>query len=405
MTLNENIIVIGGGVNGVTTAFTLQLFGINTTIYAEYLVDTNTPEDPRFASLYPAASVIPHSISSNHLNSIFPASLQIFKTLYENKFSHVNLHRHFELYEFPKDLPAYTRYLQNFSRITGSSELKIPRRPGANHLEGWVFDCYIAEWPAYMHQLYRLYQRAGGTIVQRKIIPDEIASLPADILINCSGAWSEQLFDDPAEQEFIRGHLVHVPDKPKLTLGNGKTCSYNYTPDPSIYATPQGDPSDVYFYPVNNKWILGGSRQQGTVDKDGQWQGKEHAETCSIEGVDVPRPIVKLNNAILKNTFCVEAGNKKEFSAYIGYRHSRKSTENGLRLEKTREYGKDIIHNYGHGGAGVTLSWGSALKLFAMMSSDIKGNIQDTVSHRAGILSRLRLLLRASYSDFIKTNS
>ena len=31
-----------------------------------------------------------------------------------------------------------------------------------------------------------------------------------------------------------------------------------------------------------------------------------------------------------------------------------------VRLEKEERDGVDLIHNYGHGGSGVTLSWGCA---------------------------------------------
>lgn len=404
--MSDKIIVIGGGVNGVTTALTLQLLGVDTTIYTEFLVDEKAPKDPRFASLYPAASVIPHSVSSSHLNSIFPASLQVFEALHKSKIEYVSLHRHFELYEFQKELPAYTRYLPNFSPVTKSSKMEIPHRPGADHLEGWVFDCFIAEWPGYMHQLYLLYKTAGGTIVQRKINPNDIASLPADIIINCSGAWSNQLFDDPAEQEFIRGHLVYVPGKPSLKTKEGRPCSYNYTPDPSIYTTPQGTPSDVYFYPINNIWILGGSRQPGTLTSDGQWHGKEHTDTYAIDNVNVPRPIINLNKKILENTFGIKTGNKSNFSAYTGYRHSRKSNGDGLRLEKTNVYGKNIIHNYGHGGAGVTLSWGSALKVFDIVTNEV--NVRDSGTdnqNKSPILENLQSTLRESFLQHLKAKN
>lgn len=404
--MSDKIIVIGGGVNGVTTALTLQLLGFDTTIYTEFLVDDDTPRDPRFASLYPAASVIPHSVSSQHLNSIFPASLQIFEALHKSKIDYISLHRHFELYEFQKELPAYTRYLPNFSPVTKSSEMEIPHRPGADHLEGWVFDCFIAEWPGYMHQLYMLYKTAGGNIIQRKINPDDIASLPADIIVNCSGAWSNQLFDDPAEQEFIRGHLVHVPNQPSLKTEKGETCSYNYTPDPSIYTTPQGTPSDVYFYPINGKWILGGSRQPGTITPDEQWQGKEHVDTYAIDDVHVPHPIIDLNKKILENTFKIKLGNKNDFSAYIGYRHSRKANGDGLRLEQTTEYGKNIIHNYGHGGAGVTLSWGAALKILKIMVQKVGAGLNEEENqYRSSILAKLQLQLKESYLQHYKTGN
>ena len=40
----------------------------------------------------------------------------------------------------------------------------------------------------------------------------------------------------------------------------------------------------------------------------------------------------------------------------VGLRPGRTS----VRLEKETVSGKTLIHNYGHGGSGVTLSWGCA---------------------------------------------
>jgi D-amino-acid oxidase len=36
---------------------------------------------------------------------------------------------------------------------------------------------------------------------------------------------------------------------------------------------------------------------------------------------------------------------------------------NGIRLEAESVFGKQVIHNYGHGGAGFTMSWGSAMEV------------------------------------------
>src|SRR5438552_1115028 len=50
----------------------------------------------------------------------------------------------------------------------------------------------------------------------------------------------------------------------------------------------------------------------------------------------------------------------------VGLRPFRKS---GVRLEKEKlSDGRVVIHNYGHGGSGFTLSWGCAENAFAIAS-------------------------------------
>lgn len=56
-------------------------------------------------------------------------------------------------------------------------------------------------------------------------------------------------------------------------------------------------------------------------------------------------------------------------SVRVGLRPSRKSN---VRLEE--EKGTRIIHNYGHGGSGVTLSWGCALEVVEKIKSLVQQN-------------------------------
>lgn len=400
--MKNKVIIIGGGVSGITTALTLQLLGLETTCIAEHFVNDNAPSDPRFASLYPAASIIPHFVKSNNLDALFPAALAIFEGLYQQRIKSLELHRHYELFEFPVDEPAYTAFLQNYSTIEKSDRSTIPHRKNAPDLHGWSFGCFVTEWPLYMQQLYDFYSAAGGALKQMKIVRDQITDLPADIIINCTGIWSNQLFDDTADRQAIRGHLVHIPGKEPLFDSTSQLCSYNYTPVSSVYAAPDGSPSDVYFYPVNGKWILGGSRQPGILDKEGQWQGKTHEDTIDVNGQDVPRQIVELNNNILKNTFNkVFDSHRSQMNACMGYRFSRGNTKNGLQIISTEEHGKKVIHNYGHGGAGVTLSWGCALMVLNLIHQE--DGTQKFVKKDLSlpILKRLQIDLQNVYLEYI----
>lgn len=58
------------------------------------------------------------------------------------------------------------------------------------------------------------------------------------------------------------------------------------------------------------------------------------------------------------------------------YAQIRPYREGGYRIEKEVIGGKNIFHNYGHGGSGVSLSYGSAVRvadLFGKENSS-KGN-------------------------------
>lgn len=391
--MKEKITVIGGGVSGITTALTLQLLGYETTIFARHLVDEKAPDDPKFASLYPAASVIPHSVETDKLDSLFPVSQEIFELLLEKQLPGMQLHRHFELYEFPKENPTYAQTMNNFERIDKTKDLPIPRRPGTDKLYGWVFDCLVTEWPAYIYNLYDWYIKEGGSIVKKHILPEEIAKLESDIIINCSGIWSPDIFKDSEPKQVVKGHLLYIKDAPLIRDSSGSISSYNYTPDKTMYADPYGDATDVYFYPRTNSWILGGSRQQGLIDEQDTWSGKEHTDTLTIDGIEIPRQIYELNQQIVKNTYGIDVSQFSNISVKTGYRYVRNHQKNGLRLEKVKEYGKTIIHNYGHGGAGVTLSWGCALEVAGF----VQQMIEDTTG-RENLPGKLKEIFNKNFS-------
>ena len=361
--MKERICIIGGGISGITSALSLQLLGYQTIIYAEQVVSEDAPEDPKFASLYPAASVIPHAVRSTKTNRIFPLSQGIFEALYQGGMPGMQKHRHYELFEEEKEDPSYAPFMKNYKRVNMETE-GIPKREKAEYIDGWAFDCLFTEWPVYISQLYDRYRKFGGKIIRKKIAADGISDLPGEVIVNCSGIWSAELFEDPESLLVSKGHLIHIKDAPLLNTSSGDIPSYNYTAGSERYADPRGNAVDVYFYPRSNGWILGGSRINGYVDKYGRWQGPEYTgKTMLIDGLEIPKPIFELNRDIIQQTYGLELKNFTDMKTKIGYRYVRSEERPGLRLESSQAYGKTIIHNYGHGGAGVTLSWGCELSV------------------------------------------
>ncbi len=379
--MSNNIIVIGGGVSGVTTALTLQLLGYETKIYAARTVDqVDDPNNqPAFASQFPSASIIPHSVYSDQLQSLFQHSQSTFYELRKLMFPGMTTHKHFEVFEFDPGQPEYCNWMLNLQSIANLDSDAIPKRPDTNNLHGWVFNCLFADWPLYFPALMQLYKTCGGKIINKKLCADEISELPADTIINCSGAGSPALFDDPVKKQLVlRGHLLHKTEAPLITNSENEIISYNYTPDASVYADSDGNACDVYCYPRKDGWIVGGSRQSGQLNQE-QWD-EQLAESASstIDGISFPSQIIALNNQILDSTFGYTLNTSDELTPLVGYRYIR-STDNGLRLESQTLGSKKIYHNYGHGGAGVTLSWGCALHLASAIHAEQISEIQSIV--------------------------
>jgi glycine/D-amino acid oxidase-like deaminating enzyme len=255
----------------------------------------------------------------------------------------------------------------------------IPRRPDAKQLYGWVFDCLFADWSLYFPALIKLYKKTGGEIFQQKLKPDDISHLPAETIINCSGTGAPVLFDDPVDEQFLlKGHLLHNPDAPVITNSDNEIISYNYTPPASVYADSNGNACDVYYYPRKDGWILGGSRQTGTLKDDNWNQTQDEEESCKIDGIVLPKQIIDLNNEILKYTYNHSLDKPAKLIPFVGFRYIR-NKKNGLRLEHETIDSKIVFHNYGHGGAGVTLSWGCALKIAEQIVSQEASSLRQTI--------------------------
>ena len=384
-----DVIIIGGGITGITTGVVLQLLGLNTEIYAHKLATDPDQSDPRFASLYPAASVLPHSVGTDQLERLFGHSLEVFRLLHRYHSRGMKLHRHYEVFEFPSERPPYLDLMNNVEEIDPGNDPFVPRREQHAELSGWVFNCYLAEWPMYIREMYRWYRSAGGTITRKELMPEDLSTLNADLVVNCSGIWAPQLLELQEPLHVLRGHLLQVRDLPLFRNSEGLVPSYNYTPVRSVYSDPDGNPSDLYFYPRSNGWIFGGSRQPGILDSEGNWDGSGHDDMLAIGGESIPSAIWEVNREILAATFKFKLDSSYTVEASTGYRYLGNSRSGNLILKGTDHGDKKLFNNYGHGGSGVTLSWGCALES-ARWVKELRGGFGDLTSPRRPILKFLQ---------------
>src|SRR5699024_8903048 len=182
----------------------------------------------------------------------------------------------------------------------------IPRRTKIAKVYGWSFDCLFADWPHYFRALIDLYNESGGSITQEKLTADGISSLDSSAIINCSGAGSSALFDDSSDRQMVlRGHLLNKAGATRVTDQTGTPVSYNYTPRSKVDSDTNGQACDVYFYPRRDGWVIGGSRQPGTLH-DGRYKTSRnttHAPSYTIGDISFPAQIVDLNEDILRHSF------------------------------------------------------------------------------------------------------
>jgi len=365
MRIND-ITIIGGGIIGITTAVHLREIGYRTTLITALRADNSSLRSgyPQFASLFPPACILPHSIEMTDLVEVFAISQERFSKLAHVPEAGVRWQQHYELFEaIGAEEPEYANVLVGYAPYGSDRDhLRFDRGSGS-HVTGWVSEMLFAEIPTYVPYLYKRYLDQGGIIAEQCLSKEDVANIRSDCVVNCTGLWARELFND-RDLYPVRGHLLLVLDAPVPFTPNGKLFSYTFKVPDSEY------PYDLYFFarsksspPGARGWLLGGSRTAADPDKGEPWQ----FDPTPFEMVDgVPRIIFDVNRAILHRITNGTDLAAYPRQSYVGYRPARRG---GVRLEAAEEFGRILIHNYGHGGAGVAMSWGCAMKVEQLIST------------------------------------
>jgi len=299
------VLVLGAGVNGLTAGVLLAEAGFQVDLLARELPLETT-------SCVAAAMWYPYLAEPRErVFAWAQRSYDAFVELAARSESGVLMRRGSELMQERLDEPWWAGAVPDVTRLE-----HVP----APYRDGWSFTTPVIEMPVYLRWLQRRLVEAGGTLTRMALsaLPDR-----ADLVVNCGGLGARLLADD-ATLRPVRGQVVGV----------GQVGVDHWLLDGS---------GPTYVVPRSNDIIVGGT------DAEGQWDRRPDAQ--------VARDILARATVLMP-----ELAEARVLGHRVGLRPARPT----VRLELEDRAGHPVIHCYGHGGAGVTTSWGCADEVLAL---------------------------------------
>lgn len=310
-------LVIGAGVSGLTTAVQLVESGLRVRVWSADPPETTT-------SMAAGAMWGPYLVEPvDRVRTWSYRTLEVLRGLAAAPGTGVKLVPGVEATRTPVAPPEWGEQLDGF-RMCGPSELPD------GFLAGWRFTAPLVDMPVYLAFLRRRLADAGVTIEIHRIGSlDEVAKV-APVVVNCTGIGARDVVPDP-ELTAIRGQVVIV-ENPGIT---------------EFFAEDTGlSPHLLNIYPQGDTVVLGGLAV---------------ANDYRLE------PDLDTSAAILAR--CADVEPRLRNARILEHRVGLRPTRSQVRVEAETIHGATVIHNYGHGGAGVTLSWGCAAEVARLLSS------------------------------------
>ena len=339
--MNKSVAILGAGVSGLTCGVVLAERGNRTTIFAEEFGQQTT-------SGAAAALWFPYDVEP--ANKVIPWALETFRTLIDlarNSNSGVSM---IELRQFSRtgaiEIPNWAESLGAHPVIpspstslragfiengtagkaatwTGRPEAErtgSERTKSHEFTSGFAITVPLMDTTIYLDCLAKRLLAAGGLIIENMHFEKlEDVDPKYDLVINCAGIGARELIHD-TDLEPHRGQVAIVPKIKDLP-----------------YAVVCDDAPLMYAIPRTNDCVFGGTNDLSyDLVADSATTARIVAECSRALKIEKPNVLAKR----------------------VGLRPFRKS---GVRVERDRlRDGRTVIHNYGHGGSGFTLSWGCA---------------------------------------------
>lgn len=192
----------------------------------------------------------------------------------------------------------------------------------APHRDGWAFTTWVADMPRYLAWLAAGLDDRGVPVTVRQLADlAEAADPEVDLVVDCAGVGARGLVPDPSVVA-VGGQVVLL-EAPDVT---------------DVWLDADDPAGPTYVVPRTDVVVAGGTAVTGTPAG--------------------ARPDPATAAAILERARALVPA--LDGAPVVGHALGRRPSRPDVRLElEVRPWGS-VLHHYGHGGAGMTLSWGSA---------------------------------------------
>jgi len=313
------IAIIGAGISGMSTALLLVQKKHRITVYAKAF-------SPNITSDRAAAFWFPYHIRNDKRGIGWcQASYDHYKKLAEQKDTGISIQQLIKVLRkgVKEEEQVWMDFMPKDScRIMHSNELS------SNIAKGYDIKVPLIETQIFLPYLQMRLQDSGVEFIKKEIKYFNELTLDNDIVINCSALGSGNLCNDKSIIP-VKGQVGLLAPKKDLPI---------YLDNEKL----------LYIVPRKDAIIVGGTYE-------------ERIETETTDPLVIER--------LLNNAYEVfpELKLQRVIGSWSGLRPYRPE----VRVE--HEKGTNIIHNYGHGGSGFTLSFGCAEEVAGIVDRLLTG--------------------------------
>jgi D-amino-acid oxidase len=321
--MKHRVAIVGAGVSGLTCGLVFAERGYRTAIFAKEIGQKTTSG---------AAAALWFPYDAEPADKVIPWALETYRTLIDlarNPDSGVSM---IELRQFSRTeeihipewaIPLGARAVVPSLPPVMSSEVETSLKIFKS---GFSLRVPLMDTTIYLDYLANRFVGAGGSIAANTHFTKlEEVDQQFGFVINCAGIGARELIRD-TDLEPHRGQVAIVPRIKDLP-----------------YAVVCDDAPLMYAIPRRNDYVLGGTN--------------ELSNDLAADSATTTRIVAECTRALK-----IEKPNV--LAERVGLRPFRKS---GVRVERDQlRDGGTVVHNYGHGGSGFTLSWGCAEEVFKL---------------------------------------